>query len=96
MGMPLFHRTGSWSRSAAARRCGLWLMALNRPQGVAGAKTMSRDDPWDVRIFRRAGPPRLFCDLTRSWSAVGGGVGACLRSCGDASTSCSPCRAGTC
>ncbi len=31
---------------------------------------MSRDDP-DLRHF---GGPRLFCDLTQSWSEVGGGV----------------------
>src|SRR3954447_11711819 len=31
---------------------------------------MSRDDP-DLRRF---GGPRLFCDLTQSWSEVGGGV----------------------
>lgn len=36
---------------------------------------MSRDDPWDAY----SGPPRLFCDLTQSWSAVGGGVGTYLR-----------------
>ena len=38
---------------------------------------MSRDDPWDAYSDR--GPPRLFCDLTQSWSAVGGGVGTYLR-----------------
>lgn len=38
---------------------------------------MSRDDPWDAYDHR--GPPRLFCDLTQSWSAVGGGVGTYLR-----------------
>ena len=38
---------------------------------------MSRDDPWDAYSGR--GPPRLFCDLTQSWSAVGGGVGTYLR-----------------
>lgn len=38
---------------------------------------MSRDDPWDV--FSARGPARLFCDLTQSWSAVGGGVGTYLR-----------------
>jgi alpha-1,6-mannosyltransferase len=31
---------------------------------------MSRDDP----ASRRAAGPRLFCDLTQSWSEVGGGV----------------------
>jgi alpha-1,6-mannosyltransferase len=31
---------------------------------------MSRDDP----DLRRSGGPRLFCDLTQSWSEVGGGV----------------------
>lgn len=31
---------------------------------------MSRDDP----DLRRLGGPRLFCDLTQSWSEVGGGV----------------------
>ena len=31
---------------------------------------MSRDDPEPVRI----GGPKLFCDLTQSWSDVGGGV----------------------
>jgi alpha-1,6-mannosyltransferase len=38
---------------------------------------MSRDDPWDAYSDR--GPPLLFCDLTQSWSAVGGGVGTYLR-----------------
>ena len=38
---------------------------------------MSRDDPWDPYSDR--GPPRLFCDLTQSWSSVGGGVGTYLR-----------------
>jgi alpha-1,6-mannosyltransferase len=38
---------------------------------------MSRDDPWDAYSDR--GPPRLFCDLTQSWSSVGGGVGTYLR-----------------
>lgn len=38
---------------------------------------MSRDDPWDA--YSALGPPRLFCDLTQSWSAVGGGVGTYLR-----------------
>ena len=38
---------------------------------------MSRDDPWDA--YSTSGPPRLFCDLTQSWSAVGGGVGTYLR-----------------
>ncbi len=38
---------------------------------------MSRDDPWDA--YSAFGPPRLFCDLTQSWSAVGGGVGTYLR-----------------
>jgi alpha-1,6-mannosyltransferase len=38
---------------------------------------MSRDDPWDA--YSGHGPPRLFCDLTQSWSAVGGGVGTYLR-----------------
>jgi len=38
---------------------------------------MSRDDPWDA--YSVHGPPRLFCDLTQSWSAVGGGVGTYLR-----------------
>jgi alpha-1,6-mannosyltransferase len=38
---------------------------------------MSRDDPWDP--YSGHGPPRLFCDLTQSWSAVGGGVGMYLR-----------------
>jgi len=38
---------------------------------------MSRDDPWDA--YSNRGPPRLFCDLTQSWSAVGGGVGTYLR-----------------
>jgi alpha-1,6-mannosyltransferase len=38
---------------------------------------MSRDDPWDAYSSR--GPTRLFCDLTQSWSAVGGGVGTYLR-----------------
>lgn len=38
---------------------------------------MSRDDPWDAYCDR--GPSRLFCDLTQSWSAVGGGVGTYLR-----------------
>ncbi len=38
---------------------------------------MSRDDPWDA--YCDHGPPRLFCDLTQSWSAVGGGVGTYLR-----------------
>ena len=33
---------------------------------------MSRDDP-------AFGKPRLFCDLTQSWSDVGGGVGTYLR-----------------
>lgn len=37
---------------------------------------MSRDDPWDAYSDR--GPPLLFCDLTQSWSAVGGGVGTYL------------------
>jgi len=31
---------------------------------------MSRDDP----DLRRHGGPKLFCDLTQSWSEVGGGV----------------------
>ena len=34
---------------------------------------MSRDDPFN------AVEPRLFCDLTQSWSDVGGGVGTYLR-----------------
>ena len=38
---------------------------------------MSRDDPWDA--YANHGRPRLFCDLTQSWSAVGGGVGTYLR-----------------
>ena len=38
---------------------------------------MSRDDPWDA--YSDHGPARLFCDLTQSWSAVGGGVGTYLR-----------------
>ena len=38
---------------------------------------MSRDDPWDA--YSNRGPVRLFCDLTQSWSAVGGGVGTYLR-----------------
>ena len=38
---------------------------------------MSRDDPWDA--YSVGGPSRLFCDLTQSWSAVGGGVGTYLR-----------------
>ena len=38
---------------------------------------MSRDDPWDA--YSSHGPSRLFCDLTQSWSAVGGGVGTYLR-----------------
>lgn len=38
---------------------------------------MSRDDPWDA--YSKRGPARLFCDLTQSWSAVGGGVGTYLR-----------------
>jgi alpha-1,6-mannosyltransferase len=38
---------------------------------------MSRDDPWDA--YSDLGPSRLFCDLTQSWSAVGGGVGTYLR-----------------
>src|SRR5687767_6248009 len=38
---------------------------------------MSRDDPWDA--YSNHGPTRLFCDLTQSWSAVGGGVGTYLR-----------------
>ena len=38
---------------------------------------MSRDDPWDA--YASHGPRRLFCDLTQSWSAVGGGVGTYLR-----------------
>jgi alpha-1,6-mannosyltransferase len=38
---------------------------------------MSRDDPWDAYSDR--GQPRLFCDVTQSWSAVGGGVGTYLR-----------------
>ncbi len=38
---------------------------------------MSRDDPWDA--YSSGGPARLFCDLTQSWSAVGGGVGTYLR-----------------
>ena len=38
---------------------------------------MSRDDPWDA--YSSAEPDRLFCDLTQSWSAVGGGVGTYLR-----------------
>jgi alpha-1,6-mannosyltransferase len=38
---------------------------------------MSRDDPWDAYSDR--GPQRLFCDLTQSWSSVGGGVGMYLR-----------------
>jgi alpha-1,6-mannosyltransferase len=38
---------------------------------------MSRDDPWDAYSDR--GRSRLFCDLTQSWSAVGGGVGTYLR-----------------
>ena len=38
---------------------------------------MSRDDPWDA--YSEFGPTRLFCDLTQSWSAVGGGVGTYLR-----------------
>ena len=38
---------------------------------------MSRDDPWDA--YSQRGPARLFCDVTQSWSAVGGGVGTYLR-----------------
>lgn len=38
---------------------------------------MSREDPWDA--YSSSGPPLLFCDLTQSWSAVGGGVGTYLR-----------------
>lgn len=38
---------------------------------------MSRDDPWDA--YSDFGPKRLFCDLTQSWSTVGGGVGTYLR-----------------
>jgi alpha-1,6-mannosyltransferase len=38
---------------------------------------MSRDDPWDA--YSAHGPSRLFCDLTQSWSSVGGGVGTYLR-----------------
>jgi alpha-1,6-mannosyltransferase len=38
---------------------------------------MSRDDPWDA--YSNHGPSRLFCDLTQSWSSVGGGVGTYLR-----------------
>jgi alpha-1,6-mannosyltransferase len=38
---------------------------------------MGRDDPWDA--YSQFGPSRLFCDLTQSWSAVGGGVGTYLR-----------------
>jgi hypothetical protein len=32
---------------------------------------MSRDDPAQPGAV---GPPKLFCDLTQSWSDVGGGV----------------------
>ena len=35
---------------------------------------MSRDDPNSMLL-----EPRLFCDLTQSWSDVGGGVGTYLR-----------------
>ena len=38
---------------------------------------MSRDDPWDA--YSNHGQSKLFCDLTQSWSAVGGGVGTYLR-----------------
>lgn len=38
---------------------------------------MIRDDPWDA--YSALGPARLFCDITQSWSAVGGGVGTYLR-----------------
>ena len=38
---------------------------------------MSREDPWDA--YSAHGPTRLFCDVTQSWSAVGGGVGTYLR-----------------
>jgi alpha-1,6-mannosyltransferase len=38
---------------------------------------MSREDPWDA--YSNHGPSRLFCDLTQSWSSVGGGVGTYLR-----------------
>ena len=44
-------------------------MALIRSYGLSAA--MSRDDP------KLAG--RLLCDVTQSWSAVGGGVGTYLR-----------------
>lgn len=37
---------------------------------------MSRDDPWDAYT---GGPSRLLCDLTQSWSSVGGGVGTYLK-----------------
>ena len=37
---------------------------------------MSRDDP---SMPGEAGSPRLFCDLTQSWSDVGGGVGTYLK-----------------
>lgn len=38
---------------------------------------MSREDAWDAYSTRL--PQRLFCDLTQSWSAAGGGVGTYLR-----------------
>ena len=37
---------------------------------------MSREDP---DAFSPLGPPRLICDVTQSWSEVGGGVGTYLR-----------------
>jgi alpha-1,6-mannosyltransferase len=46
--------------------CGWWHFAL--APGLDGF--MSRDDPH----LRRFGATKLFCDLTQSWSEVGGGV----------------------
>ena len=37
---------------------------------------MSREDP---EFLSPLGPPRLICDVTQSWSEVGGGVGTYLR-----------------
>jgi len=47
---------------------------LSPPRGLN--ERMSRDDPDLMSPLAR---PRLFCDLTQSWSDVGGGVGTYLR-----------------
>src|SRR5579884_4067702 len=41
---------------------------------VSAARLNSAMSPLDSRFGRPVGAPQLFCDLTQSWSDVGGGV----------------------